>query len=230
MAGESVLVSGGAGGIGSALCMKLAAAGFRPVVGYRKSDEVAAALTQSCNAIALPLDLADPESIDAALAILVREIPDLAGVVLAASPPPHIGPFAQIDQAVLKEQWVVNVAGPQQLLAGLVRQIFRKVRRGFVVGILSQAMADGSRPAMAGMGAYTIAKYGMAGLLAVLAADYPWLRIETVSPGFTDTNMLRAFDPRFLELMRERVDFQKPEKVATDIMEKIAPARTGTAK
>ena len=72
--------------------------------------------------------------------------------------------------------------------------------------------------ATAGMGAYTIAKFGMAGVLAVIAADYPWLRVRTVSPGFTETPMLNAFEPRFIELMRTRVPFQKPEEVAAEII------------
>ncbi len=48
------------------------------------------------------------------------------------------------------------------------------------------------------MGAYVIAKHGMAGVLAMLAADYPWLRVRAVKPGYTETRMLDAFDERFL--------------------------------
>ena len=44
-------------------------------------------------------------------------------------------------------------------------------------------------------------------MLAILAADYPWLGVATVSPGFTETDMLRSFDERFLELMRQRRAF-----------------------
>jgi 3-oxoacyl-[acyl-carrier protein] reductase len=71
------------------------------------------------------------------------------------------------------------------------------------------------------MGAYVIAKYGMAGLLALLAADYPWLSVRSVSPGYTETRMLEAFDPRFLELQRTRQPFHTPEEVAAQVLAEV---------
>jgi 3-oxoacyl-[acyl-carrier protein] reductase len=80
---------------------------------------------------------------------------------------------------------------------------------------------------MTGMGAYTIAKYGLAGLLAVVEADYPWLTIHRVSPGFTETAMLDAFDPRFLDMARGRVPFERPEDVAVEVVSAFAVAHRG---
>lgn len=233
MPGEAFLVSGG---IGGALCLRLAAAGYRPVVGFARSRAAAEAVADRCGGWALPLDLTDPASIDAAVDRLAAGTPDpavlhladperagsqLAGVVLAGSPPPVLGPIGRITEADMTAQWQVNVLGPQRLLAGLVRQIFRKKRRGTVVGVLSEAMGQGDRPAMASMGAYVIAKHGLAGLLALAAAEYPWLRVTTVSPGFTETGMLRVFDERFLDQMRQRAPFRQPDEVAAEIMARI---------
>jgi NAD(P)-dependent dehydrogenase (short-subunit alcohol dehydrogenase family) len=77
--------------------------------------------------------------------------------------------------------------------------------------------ADG-RPATANMGGYLIAKFGLAGLLAVVAGEYPWLRVGSVAPGFTETAMLEAFDPRFLELLRTRRRFHTPDEIAGQIL------------
>ncbi|MCC6472073.1 MAG: SDR family oxidoreductase [Alphaproteobacteria bacterium] len=217
MAGRTFLVSGGSGDIGAAVCRRLAALGYEPVVGFARSSETAARTAAACGGMALELDLSSPQSIAAALAALEHGPSELRGVVLAASPPPRIGPFGKISADEMAVQWTVNVAGPQQLLAGLVRQHFRRARRGTVIGILSEAMGDASKPAMAGMGAYIIAKHGMAGMLGVLAAEHPWLRVGTVSPGFTDTRMLRAFDERFLELQRGRAAFRQADDVAAEI-------------
>jgi len=87
--------------------------------------------------------------------------------------------------------------------------------------VLTQAMgggATGIEGASSGMGAYVIAKHGLAGVLAMAAADYPWLRVRAVRPGYTETRMLEAFDERFLDLQREKAPFSTPEAVAAMIL------------
>lgn len=214
---RSFLVSGGSGGIGGAVCEALAERGLRPLVGYHRNARAAEQIAERTGGRALALDLNDPESIAKAAAVL--ELESLAGVVLAGSPAPSLVPFGKISPAEMDLQWRVNVLGPQQLLAELVRRCFRKQKTGVVVGVLSQAMGAEGSPAASGMGAYVIAKHGMAGVLALLAAEYPWLRVRTVKPGYTETAMLTAFDPRFLELQREKAAFQTPAAVASLIIE-----------
>jgi 3-oxoacyl-[acyl-carrier protein] reductase len=187
------------------------------VVGYHRNLTAAAVVAARSGGRSLALDLGDPDSISAATSQL-EAAPLLAGVVLAGSPPPALAPFGKITPEEMEQQWRVNVRGPQQLLAELVRRCFRKQKRGVVVGVLTRAMGDGAGAAP-GLGAYLIAKHGMAGMLATLAADYPWLRVRTVKPGYTETRMLAAFDERFLALQREKVAFARPEQVASLIVE-----------
>lgn len=215
------LVSGGSGGIGAAVCELLAARGYVPVVGYHRNVAAAQAVAQRCGGVALALDLGDDASILAAVAQLENG-GRLAGVVLAGSPPLALEPFGKITPEDMRQQWQVNVMGPQRLLAELVRRFFRKAKQGAVVGVLTQAMGRGEagiEGAASGMGAYVIAKHGMAGMLAMLQADYPWLRVRAVKPGYTETRMLEAFDERFLAIQRERAPFQTPLQIASLIVE-----------
>lgn len=212
------LVSGGSGGIGSAVCEQLAARGYTPIVGYHRNAAAAESLAQRTGGRALALDLGDDASILAAVAVL-EAAPRLCGVVLAGSPPLSPVPFGKITADEMRQQWQVNVMGPQRLLAELVRRCFRRHKQGSVVGVLTQAMGDGAAGAASGMGAYVIAKHGMAGMLALLAADHPWLRVGSVKPGYTETRMLAAFDERFLAMQREKAAFQTPEQVASLILE-----------
>jgi 3-oxoacyl-[acyl-carrier protein] reductase len=122
----------------------------------------------------------------------------------------------------MARQWQVNVVGPQQLTAGLVRGCFRRAKQGTVIGVLTKAMGENGQGASSGMAAYVIAKYGLAGVLATLAAEFPWLKVRSVSPGYTETAMLTAFDPRFLELQRDKAPFQSADEVASAIIRKIA--------
>lgn len=214
------LVSGGSGGIGSAICADLASCGYKPVVGYHRNHAAATSVAERTGGIPLPLDMSSSASIESAVQAL-SELPRLHGVVLAGSPPLCPVPFGKISPEHMLEQWQVNVLGPQRLLAELVKRCFRKHKAGSVVGILTRAMGDDSSQVASGMGAYVIAKYGMAGMLALLGADYPWLSVSSVSPGYTETRMLEAFDPRFLELQRSRVPFQTPEEVAAQVMAEV---------
>lgn len=224
---EGFLVSGGSGGIGGALCRGLADIGFRPYVGYARHEARAREIAAACGGTALALDLAQAETIDDAIARLAAEEGGLAGIVLAASPPPSLTPLGRVAEADLERHWRINVLGPHRLVAGLVRSCFLPKKRGIVVGVLSRAV-DGLPgegkvpPAGRMMGAYAIAKYGQAGLLSVLAADYPWLVVRAVSPGFTRTRMLEAFDPRFLALHESTQPIRSPEEVAGDILALIA--------
>lgn len=207
------LVSGGSGGIGSATCLELSRRGLKPVVGYCQNEPSARAIAERCGGMPLRLDLSSMESVLAA-AVTLERLPRLAGAVLAGSPPLSPVPFGKITADQMLEQWQVNVLGPQRLLAELVRRCFRKSKSGSVVAILSAAMGDDSHPATPGLGAYVIAKFGMAGVLALLAAEYPWLRVRSLRPGYTETPMLEAFDPRFLELQRAKAPFKTAQEVA----------------
>ena len=215
------LVSGGSGGIGASVCDQLAAQGYVPIVGYHRNALAAEAVALRSGGRALALDLSSEASIQAAVSAL-EDAPLLAGVVLAGSPPLSLTPFGKITPDDMHQQWQVNVLGPQRLLAELVRRCFRKHKQGAVVGVLTQAMGgsdSGIAGASSGMGAYVIAKHGMAGVLAMLAADYPWLRVRAVKPGYTQTRMLEAFDERFLDMQREKAPFQTPEQVASLIVQ-----------
>jgi 3-oxoacyl-[acyl-carrier protein] reductase len=218
--GDKVLVCGGSGGIGSAICRALAKADYRPVIGFRSDEKKATTLAAKTNGLALHLDLEDDESIAGAITSLAADSMPLAGVVLAASPPPVIAPFGKIDAVNAARQWRVNVEGPRQLLVGLVR-LMRQRQSGVVVAMLTEAMGDENRPAAGKMSDYVIAKFGLVGLMRVIAAEYPWLKTQLVYPGYTETPMLDAFDPRFLDSLRAALPegkFETPESVAGKVV------------
>ena len=224
MAVSYILVSGGAGGIGSALCRLMPASGFIPIVGYRTNKEQADILAFECGGVAVELDLACDESIEQSLAKISIKLGldgQICGVVLAASPPPDLLPFGKITSEILLDHLRVNVVGPQLLLAGLIKTFFRKNKSGVVVGILSKAMSSENQPPITGMGAYVIAKAALREMLSVCATKYPWLHVSTVSPGFTKTRMLDVFDSRYLEQMQTTTPFSSPEDVARLILGEI---------
>ena len=217
------LVTGGAGGIGAALCRRLPAAGFTPIVSYYRSADEAIRLAAECGGQAISIDMCDDQSIANAIELIGTAISSgtLAGVVIGASPPPELLPFGSLGSEQMLNQFMVNVIGPQILLTGLIKKHFRKVKSGTVLGILTQAIGDDTRPPATGMGAYVVAKTALKSLLSVCAAEYPWLKVRTVNPGFTRTKMLDTFDPRYVEMIEKRGTISSPDDVAKIIIEQI---------
>ena len=213
MASGNYLIVGGSGGIGRAVCAKLETLGHRAIATY--------SMNKPNMPHSLKLDLSKNKDIDFCLSKLADIYPELDGIVLLSSPPPVLAMFGRISEEDMQHQLQVNVIAIQKLISGVVRLFFRQRKSGVIVGVLSKAMGDSHRAAMKNMGAYTISKYGLLGVLKLLDADYSWLRVETVSPDFTETAMLNAFDDRFLDQMRKHKPFSNAEDIADEILEKL---------
>jgi len=67
-----------------------------------------------------------------------------------------------------------------------------------------------------GMGAYTIAKFGMAGCWPS-SWLHPWLRVRTVSPGFTETPCSTPSNPIYRTDAHPRA-VPKADEVAAEIV------------
>ena len=211
------LVTGGSGGIGSALCRALPSVGLIPLVGFNSNAKIAKSLAKECGGFAVKMDMSDDGSIVTAIENISTYIEDdgvLRGVILAASPAPDLIPFRSLNADLLVNQFRVNVVGSQLLLAGLIKTFFKKDRSGIIIGILSEAIGSENQPPTSGMGAYIIAKSAMKVMLRICSVEYPWLKVRTISPGFTKTKMLDVFDPRYLELAQSEKQFSTPEEVA----------------
>ena len=99
---EYVLVSGGSGGIGQALCRLLATAGYHPVIGFASSAEEAEKLAAEIGGTAVPLD-ASSEQIQESIALIEAGPHDLAGVVLRFAAASHSAGFRPP-----KESWIAR--------------------------------------------------------------------------------------------------------------------------
>lgn len=219
-----VLVTGGAGGIGAALCRLLPTIGLTPIVGYNSNADQAHVLAKECNGLAVKIDMNSDDSIAMAVQSISEAMSEndlLCGVVLGASPAPDLLSFTGLSSEHLLSQFRVNVVGAQLLLSGLIKKFFRKNKLGVVVGVLTQAIGSENQTPATGMGAYVVAKIALKGMLSVCAAEYPWLKVKTVSPGFTKTKMLNVFDPRYLELVQTQSQFSSPEDIAQLIIKEI---------
>jgi 2-hydroxycyclohexanecarboxyl-CoA dehydrogenase len=188
LVGRTALVTGGAGGIGRAICADLAALGAHVVVADLNeagARETAGALP---DASALRVDLGDPGDIAAAVT-RVRPVDVLvhnAGVSI-------VEPFTESDPAHWDLMWKINLRAPMQLTRALLPGM---VDRGW--GRLIFISSDGARAGSGGEGAYAATKAGLFGLAKTLAREAArgGVTSNVVCPGPTDTPMTRAVAER----------------------------------
>jgi 3-oxoacyl-[acyl-carrier protein] reductase len=198
--GKIALVTGGAGGIGSAICRRLASSGASVVVTYSKSRERAEALIESLpgsghRAICAPVDdsaaQADlaraVESAYGTLDILVNN----AGIT---QPVPHADLDALTDD-LIDTIFRVNVRGALASVRAL-KPLLMKDGGGLIVNISSIA----GRTAVGSNIAYCASKAALDNLTMSLArALAPQVRVVSVSPGWVNGEYAQRMPPELVE-------------------------------
>jgi NADP-dependent 3-hydroxy acid dehydrogenase YdfG len=209
----TALITGAASGIGSAIATALAPTHTLLLAG-RPSDRLDA-VAERLDATTFPLDLTDSAEIEAACEI-VDELDVLvhnAGVSI----PGHVAE-SNVDE--WRATFAVNLFGPVNLTLALLPALRRA--RGRVVFINSGA----GRNVSPGMASYSASKFALRAFADSLRADEPELRVTTIYPGRTDTDMQRelvtfeggAYDP---------ANFLKPETVAAVVANAVATPPDG---
>ncbi|CAM3786460.1 glucose 1-dehydrogenase [Nocardiopsis rhodophaea] len=195
----TALVTGGAGGIGRAICASLAEAGATVVV----SDLDAAAATDVAEALpgarAVGMDLADPGTVASGIA-RIHEIADRVDVLVHNAGVSAIAPFVESDPADWELMWRVNTRAPMLLTRAFLPGM---IARGF--GRLVFVSSDGARAGSGGEGAYAATKSALFGLAKSLARETARYGVTSnvVCPGPTDTPMLREVGERHPDMVRK---------------------------
>ncbi|MBP2321908.1 short-subunit dehydrogenase [Kibdelosporangium banguiense] len=198
---KTALVTGASGGIGAAVARALAAT-HDVWLGGRKIPE-------GLPGRAWPVDLRDFASLERATA----EIGDLDVLVHSAGVS-RIGPLEQTSVDVWRETLELNVIAVAELTRVLLPRL--RAANGHVILINSGA----GILAHANWGAYAASKFALRAFADALRAEEPELRVTTVFPGRTDTQMQR--DVRQAEGGDyEPEKYLKPETVAAAVLNAI---------
>ncbi|HEV2299972.1 MAG TPA: SDR family oxidoreductase, partial [Stellaceae bacterium] len=184
---QTVIVTGGASGIGRASALLAAREGARVVVG--DIDETggravaAEAEKEGLRLSYLPLDLTDRGSIDGFLAAFAREAGHADGLVNAAGWD-IIQPFLENPPEMWDRVLAINLMGAIRLTRGLLPPMV-EARFGKIVNIASDAGRVGST----GETVYAAAKGGLIAFTKSLAREMAryQINVNCVCPGPTDT-------------------------------------------
>lgn len=188
--GAGVLVTGGAGGIGSAAARAFAAEGARVAVHYHSSRERAELLADEISGIALAADLRDERQAGALVPQAVEMLGRLDACVANAGVWPRDG-VAVADLSL--ERWRATIDGNLTATFLTARAYLRHVREtgaGSLVLVASTAGRFGE----AGHADYAAAKAAIAHGLALslkneIVRDAPNGRVNVVAPGWTISPM-----------------------------------------
>lgn len=198
LAGRTALVTGGAGGLGSAICESLAEAGASVVVGFNRSVAAASALaatlvrSERATHSAMEAKVTDSASL-ATLASNIRERYGRCDIVVNCAGTtrfvPH-GDLDSLDDALFDDIYLTNVRGPFAVVRAL-RGLLDESDAAVVVNLSSIAAVT----AMGSNVAYCASKAAVDNMTRSLArALAPRIRVLSVSPGLADTEFVKSMD------------------------------------
>ncbi len=218
LAGKRVLVTGGAGGIGSACVRAFAAEGARVAVHYRTSKDHAEELARETGGVALQADLTVEAEVDELFRAAEQE---LGGVDVCAA---VAGFWPRADEPIWQlplERWEATLGANLTATFLTARGFLRLVERqghGNLVLVGSTAGRFGE----AGHADYAAAKAAIqVGLLLSLKNEItriaPLGRVNAVAPGWTYSPMTRGeLDPELVERLSRTMALRKVA-VAEDV-------------
>ncbi|MGI5150558.1 SDR family oxidoreductase [Plantactinospora sp. CA-294935] len=187
LAGRTALVTGGSRGIGRAIVRRLAEAGARVVFTYR-SDKAAAddLVSRYGDVVAVRADQADPTS----LGPMFAPVRDGLDILVNNAAIVSSTPIAEITAEEFDRVMTVNARFP--LLA--MREAATVLRDGGRIVNISTLNTVLAAP---GLALYCASKAALEQFTAVAARELGprGITVNTVSPGATDTDMLRASNP-----------------------------------
>lgn len=212
---RTVLITGGAGGIGQALSRKFARAGYRVILHVHRNltggQALQAELVESGASVRLiRFDLLDREGLASTLAGLNEKVDILVNNAGLSS----FGLFQDFDEDTLNRVFGVNLFGPmacaKALLPGMISRRF-----GRVINIASMWGEVGASCESL----YSAAKAGLIGWTRALAKELgpSEVTVNCVSPGFIDTPMNEGISPADRQAFAESTPIPRlgrPEEVA----------------
>ncbi|MCK7593808.1 acetoacetyl-CoA reductase [Pseudomarimonas salicorniae] len=206
------LVTGGTGGIGTAICKKLAAMGHRVATNYRNAEKAKAwqaqLKSQGVEVAIVPGDVASPESAASMIKAVEAELGQVDILVNNAGIT-RDGTFHKMSP----DQWMEVINTNLNSCYNVTRAVIEGMRDRKWGRILQISSINGQK-GQYGQANYAASKAGMHGFTISLAQENAkfGITVNTISPGYVATDMVMAV----------------PEEVRAKIAAQIPVGRLGS--
>ena len=221
LTGRSVIVTGGASGIGRATALLLAREGARTFIGDIDEEGGRSAAAEGAAAgLAvefLPLDLTSAASVDQFVSAVHGQVEPIDGLVNAAGWD-AIQPFLDNPPEMWDRLIAINLMGAIRLTRAVLPPMVA-ARAGKIVNISSDAGRVGST----GETVYAAAKGGLIAFTKSLAREMARysININCVCPGPTDTPLFQRQPERMKEALTRAIPFRRiaqPIEIAQTVL------------
>lgn len=183
------LVAGASSGIGEATAIKLAAEGFPVALGARRVEKLQEIVEKiradGGEAIAVHLDVTDPDSVKAAVEQTTSELGEIE-VLVAGAGDTYFGKLDAISTEQFESQIQIHLVGANRVASAVLPGMIER-RRGDLIFVGSD-VALRQRPHM---GAYGAAKAALVAMVTnyQMELEGTGVRASIVHPGPTKTSM-----------------------------------------
>lgn len=206
---KTALVTGGTGGIGQALCRRLAAEGYFVYINYLRAEEKALALAEEISGEALKFDVSSPDEVRAAIAAITP--PDLLVNNAGVS---EVGLFTSLSDERAASLLAVDLSGTMNCSRAVLPEMIRR-KSGNIINISSMWGQVGASCEVD----YSAAKAGIIGFTKALAKEVApsGIRVNCIAPGFIMTEMNARYSEEDLALIRDDIPlgiFGEPRHIA----------------
>ena len=211
-------VSGGMGGIGTAICQRLHQDGHIVIAGCSPNrnwqEWIAQQKTLGFNFYASAADVTDWESVANAFAALKEQFGTLPDIIVNNAGITRDGSFRKMD----KSDWHAVIETNLTSLFNVTRQVVNSMIEKAWGRVINISSINGQRGQL-GQTNYSAAKAGMHGFTMALAQELAAknITVNTVSPGYIGTDMVRAMRPDVLEKIVNTIPVKRlgtPEEIA----------------
>ncbi|SOC57688.1 SDR family oxidoreductase [Ornithinimicrobium cerasi] len=188
----SVLVTGAGRGIGEAIALRLARAGWTVFAGVRDDPTGEGLRLEGGEITRVLLDITN----DAHVAALADHLPGRLDAVVNNAGIGVLGPVEAVSIPDFRRQFEVNVFGQVAVTQAVLPRV--RAAGGRIVFISS----TGGRAPVPMEGAYCASKFALEAIADVLRVELrPWhVDVSVVQPGPTDTGPWREIQPLFREM------------------------------
>lgn len=203
---KSVLITGGSGGIGTALCVAFAKCGYDVAIHSHSKLEKAKNLAEiikksyGVNAIAIQADVTDRKSVNEMFDVIdgtfgkIDVLVNNAGIAQQKL-------FTDITQSDWKNMIGVNLDGVFNCSQEALKRYMIKNHRGVILNISSMWGQAGASCEVH----YSASKAGVIGLTKALAKEVglSGVRVNCICPGVVMTDMMKDFDEQTISELKE---------------------------